>query len=329
MKRRKFFKKGLTYSSGLLLIPSISSPFCANSPSLNQNSKIVLAKHKNLQTKNTPLNSKYLEIMLDKTIQALFDRDNVLEGWKKIVHPGEIIGLKVNCLSGNGSTNQDLVMAICERLKEAGIKENNIVIWDRLNSDLEDGGFRINYNNKGIRCFGNDALGFEQDLEISGSAASLVCKTLTRVCDGVINLPVLKDHGIAGVTIALKNLFGAIHNPNKYHLNVGDPYIPDVYMLPSIRKKIRLTICDAIRPQYEGGPSFMPHWIWQYNGIICGLDPVALDYSGWQIIDRKRAEMGMKSLMELGREPTYISTAADSKHRLGTNDLKKIRLIEV
>ncbi|MBZ5515890.1 MAG: DUF362 domain-containing protein, partial [Acidobacteriia bacterium] len=154
-------------------------------------------------------------------------------------------------------------------------------------------------------------------------------KTLTRVCDVVISLPVLKDHGIAGVTMALKNMFGAIHNPNKYHTNGGDPYIADVNMLPPIRQKVRLHICDATTAEYEGGPSFMPQWTWPFNGVLVARDPVALDSIGWQIIERKRAEKGMKSLKEMKREPTYIARAADANHRLGTNDPKKIEVREV
>ena len=42
----------------------------------------------------------------------------------------------------------------------------------------------------------------------------------------------------------------------------------------------------------------MPQWTWPYNGLIVGRDPVALDYTGWQIIEKKRAEVGMKSLKE-------------------------------
>ena len=106
----------------------------------------------------------------------------------------------------------------------------------------------------------------------------------------------LKDHGIVGVTMALKNLFGAIHNPNKYHLDGGDPYVADVYMLPPIRQKVRLAICDALAPQYEGGPSYMPQWVWPYRGVLVSRDPVALDCTGWRIIERKRAELGLKPL---------------------------------
>jgi len=263
-------------------------------------------------------------------MQSYFDCDSPVDAWKKVVRPGEVVGLKVNCLAGRGaSTNVRLVDAICERLQQAGIPQKNIVIWDRLNADLESAGLRVASRNGRLRSIGNDETGFEDALATFDTAGSLMSKTLTRVCDAVINLPVLKDHGIAGVTMALKNFFGAIHNPNKYHMNVGNPHIADVYMLPPIRQKVRLTICDAITAQYEGGPSYMPQWSWPFNGLIVAQDPVALDYTGWQIIEQKRAEKRMKSLQALGREPAYIATAADARHRIGTNDPKRIERLEV
>jgi uncharacterized protein (DUF362 family) len=263
-------------------------------------------------------------------METAYECQSPVEAWKKVVRPGEVVGLKVNCLAGRGnSTHPELVEAICERLQQAGIKASDLVIWDRLNADLESARFRVVDRGSGIRCFGNDTLGFESELTTYGSVGSLISRTLTQVCDAIINLPVLKDHGIAGVTISLKSMFGAIHNPNKYHLNVGDPYVADVFMLPPIHRKVRLNICDATTAQYEGGPSYMPQWTWPFNGLLVGRDPVALDYTGWQIIEKKRAEVGMKSLRELKREPTYIATAADGQHKLGTNDPKRIDLVEV
>jgi uncharacterized protein (DUF362 family) len=211
----------------------------------------------------------------------------------------------------------------------AGINEKDIIIWDRLNEDLENGGFKIVSRGNNIKCFGNEMVGFSPDFEVFGSAASLVTKTMTRMCDGVINLPVLKDHGIAGITMSLKNMFGAIHNPNKYHLNVGDPYIADVNMLPSIREKTRFIICDAINSQYEGGPSHMPQWTWPFNGLLFSTDPVALDHIGWQLIETERLKHNFKPLKEIGREPTYIATAADGNHQLGTNDPGRMEVVYV
>jgi len=291
-------------------------------------SRLVIARDPNLRSTPASLDSSRLVNCLDRAMQALHDCDSPLEAWRKVVRPGEVVGLKVNCLAGRGNcTRPELVTAVCERLQQAGIKE--IVIWDRLTSDLESAHFKIVERGSGIRCFGNDVLGFDEDLAVFGSVGSLVAKTLSQACDAVINLPVLKDHGIAGVTIALKSMFGAIHNPNKYHVNVGNPYVADVNMLPPIRRKVRLHICDATTAQYEGGPSFMPHWTWPYNGLLISHDPVALDYTGWQIIEKKRAEAGMQSLQVMKREPAYIATAADAQHNLGTNDPKLIKVVEV
>ena len=66
----------------------------------------------------------------------------------------------------------------------------------------------------------------------------------------------------------------------------------------------------------------MPKYCWQYNGLLVSRDPVALDQYGWNIIEEKRKENGIRSLKEVGKEPTYIATAADSKHKIGTNDPK-------
>jgi uncharacterized protein (DUF362 family) len=293
-------------------------------------SRIVLARDARLRPSGTSLDSDRVMALLDRAVQAWFDSDDPVTPWKSVVRPGETVGLKVNCLSGRGnSTSPELVDAVCERLQQAGVPAQNIVIWDRLDKDLDKGGFTINYKGGGVRCYGNDALGFETELATHGAVGSLLCRTLTRVCDCVINMPVVKDHSIAGVTVSLKNMFGAIHNPNKYHLNVGDPYIPDVYMLPDVRSKTRLIVCDATTIQYEGGPSYLPYWAWAFDGLIVGRDPVALDRTGWKLIERKRAEEGMQPLAELDRSPAYLDTAADASHRLGTNDPSRIELLKI
>jgi uncharacterized protein (DUF362 family) len=293
-------------------------------------SRVVICRDPLLRGSRSSVDSGRLLQLLDRAMQAFFACDSAAEAWGKVVRSGEVVGLKVNCLAGRGaSTSVALVEAVCERLQQAGIPAKDIVIWDRLNEDLESAGFQVSLRDDRIRSFGNDTLGYEEELTTHGSAASLMAKTLTWVCDAVINLPVLKDHGIAGVTLALKNFFGAIHNPNKYHGNACDPYVADVYMLPPIRQKVRLTICDATTAQYEGGPSYMPQWAWPYNGLLVAHDPVALDYVGWQIIERKRGEKGMKSLQALGRAPNYIATAADLRHKLGTNAPERIERVEL
>ena len=327
--RREFLRRSTLGAIALEVgrrAAAITTPDSRDSPAAK--SRVVIARDPMLRGSGSSLDSDCLLKLLDRAVASFYDCDSPQQAWKRIVRPGECVGLKINCLAGRGaSTTVKLVEAVTERLQQAGI--TNIVVWDRLNSDLESAGFRIGSVRPGVQFIGNDTAGYEDHLSIHGSVGSLLARTLTRTCDAVISLPVLKDHGIAGMTFALKNFFGAIHNPNKYHLTAGDPYVADVNMLPPIPQKVRLHIGDATAVQYEGGPSYMPQWSWRFNGLVVGTDPVALDSVGWQLIEQKRATEGMKSLAASGREPKYIATAADAEHRLGTNDPRRIERLEV
>ena len=293
-------------------------------------SKVVIARDAMLRGSGATVESSRVLALLDRSMQALFDLDHPLDPWKKLVHPGQKVGIKVNALGGRGlSSDVQLVAAICQRLQEAGTRAGDIMIWDRDSDELDHVGFHVSADGNRVRCFGTDMLGYEQELVTYGTVGSQLSKILTRNCDVLINVPVLKDHDGAGVSMALKNMYGVIHNPNKYHPNGCNPYVADVNMLPEIRTKTCLHICDAITACYEGGPGFKPEFSWKYNGLIVSQDPVALDYTGWQIIERKRAENKLKTLEAEKRAPQYIATAADAQHRLGTNDPKRINVVEV
>ena len=327
--RRDFLKTCLTGAAVLGAGGRLTKLDAAEHAAL-QKSKVIIARDAMLRGGGASVDSQRILGLLDRTMQALFDRDNPADPWKKLVRPGEKVGIKVNALGGRGlSSNQQLVEAICERLQEAGIKAGDIVVWDRDSDELDRVGFRVVTAGNRVQCFGTDRVDYENELVTFGAVGSRLSQILTRRCDALINVPVLKDHDGAGVTIALKNMYGVIHNPNKYHPNGCNPYIADVNMLPEIRAKMRLTICDATTACFEGGPGFKPQYSWKHNALIASQDPVALDCTGWQIIERKRAEKGLETLEADGRAPRYIATAADAQHRLGTNDPKRIAVGEV
>jgi len=326
--RRSFLKDCLT-GAAILRVGGKATLLAEQAPVAGK-SPVVIARDALLHSSAGTVDSGKILRLLDRSMQALFGRDNAIEPWQKLVHPGEKVGLKVNALGGRGlSTNLRLVEAICERLQGAGIRANDIVVWDRDSDELERVGFHISTAGNGVQCFGTDRVGYEEDLVTYGNVGSRLSRILTQRCDLLINVPVLKDHDGAGITAALKNMYGVIHNPNKYHPNGCNPYVADVNMLPEIKSKMRLTICDATTASYEGGPGYKPQYAWKENALIVSQDPVALDYTGWQIIERKRAERGLKTLEAEGRAPHYIATAADAEHRLGTSDPKKIATVEV
>ena len=328
--RRDFLKKCLAGVAVLRASGRMGMFAAAEQEASLAKSRVVIAHDAMLRGVGTTVDSHRMLGLLDRAMQALFDRDNPIETWKKLVRPGETVGLKVNALGGRGfSSNLQLVEAICERLQDAGVRANDIVVWDRDSDELEHAGFHVSTGGNRLQCFGTDRVDYEQELVTHGSVGSRLSKILTQRCNVLINVPVLKDHDGAGVSIALKNMYGVIHTPNKYHPNGCNPYIADLNMLPEIRTKMRLTICDATTASYEGGPGYKPEYSWKNNALMVSQDPVALDYTGWQIIERKRAEKGLKTLEGDKRAPRYIATAADAEHRLGTNDPKRIAVVEV
>lgn len=331
LNRRSILKSCARAGTALLAASFTSSGQLVSAfPLQPLTSRVVIARDPLLRGSGVAPDAERLRRLLDRSMMAFFDRDNPSEAWKQVVRPGQIVGLKVNCLAGLGlSTHVVLTEAVIERLNEAGIRDSDIIIWDRLNKDLERGGFKIKERGKGVRCLGNDSAGYESDLSLFGQAGSLLSRTLTRGCDVVINMPLIKDHGITGMTGALKNVFGAIHNPNKYHPNMGNPYIPDVWMFPAVHQKFQLNICDLLTLQYQGGPSYLPEWTVETNALMISRDPVAMDAVGLDLIDRVRVEQGLERLIETERNPQYLRTAADAEHRIGACDLERISLIEV
>jgi uncharacterized protein (DUF362 family) len=293
-------------------------------------STVVIARDPMLRGSASAVDTGRILTLLDRAMQSLFDLDHPAEPWTRLVRSGEKVGIKINALGGRGlSSSRQLVEAICERLQEAGVPAGDIIVWDRDTEEMDRVGFSVSTAGNRVQCFGTDRVGYEEELATSGSVGSRLSKILTRRSDVLINVPVLKDHDGAGVTGALKNMYGVIHNPNKFHPNGCNPYIADLNMLPAIRTKMQLTVCDATTACFEGGPGYKPQYSWNHNALIVSQDPVALDYIGWQIIERKRAEKGLKTLEADGRAPRYIATAADTQHRLGTNDPRRIALVEV
>ena len=336
LNRRDFLRKGACIS-GSLVLSAGGTMVCGQAKEQSESSnvnaayaRLVSATRGDLRTSAGRVSSDIVQKLLDTAMENFYNVSSPRKAWQRVVGSEDIVGIKVNCLAGKGiSTSIELVEAIQERLLEVGVKPHRIIVWDRLNNDLERAGYQIYYGKRKPQCYGNDQIGYSRDVYEYGSVGSRLSRIILHQCTAVINVPILKDHGIVGVTMALKNFFGAIDNPNKYHDSVGDPYIADVNMISEIRNKVRLTICDAITAQYEGGPPYMPQWTWPHNGLLVGTDMVALDHVGWQMIEDKRKEVGMEPLKTLGREPTYIATAAEPARGLGTNDPNKIEIILV
>jgi uncharacterized protein (DUF362 family) len=335
MKSRREFLKGAATGAMILGAESSLGLTRAVDPQGEKDkAKVVIARDPALHGPDGKLDEKRVGELLDKAIASYIGRAKPVDAWKHIVAEGggkdKVIGLKTNGLGGKGiSTHAVLVFAIAERLQQAGVKPGNILIWDRNARDLEACGLTISTDPSRIRCFGSDVSGFESVVENWGSSHARFSKILTSECAMVINLPILKDHSMAGVTFAMKNMYGVVEHPQDLHGGGCNPGVADLNAFPVIQRKIKLTIGDAMTSVYEGGPGFRPEHLWQPNALIVGEDRVAIDQIAWGVLEKKRAEVGLKTLEAAGRPPRYIATAADATHGLGINDLQRIKLVEV
>jgi len=228
--------------------------------------------------------------LLDPGLKLLAGTNSSAKALSLLIPMGKV-GIKTNCLTGKlNATSNLLVEVMCELLEDAKFEQNDIIIWERSSSELVRAGFQINASSFGRRCFGTDTndIGYSSEFYSSGKANSLVSKIMTDLIDWNINLPVLKDHSIAGLSGAMKNMFGAINNPNKYHGNNCDPYTADVSNLKPIRAKNKLIVMDASKVQYQAGPGYNAQYIHNYNGMLMSTDPVAIDRIGLEIVEHCR-----------------------------------------
>lgn len=298
----------------------------------NHKSRVVLVRTKAPSPEGLLNSTGILRKMVEAGLQELTGSADPSAAWSRYLRPKDIVGIKVNCLGGRDMcTRPALAQATVDSLQALPLPPNQAVVWDRSSRELNRCGFSLNKKRKeAYLCFGTDerGLGYEKELTVNGSVGSLYSTLLTRHCTAMINMPVLKDHGLCGLTASLKNIFGALHNPNKYHEDRCNPFIADAYAVPFVRKKHRLVICDALLVQYKGGPSFHPQWAEPMGSILLAEDPVALDSVCAGILDRLRTRNGLSPIEEGGGVPAYLKTAADSEHGLGRYKTEEIDLRE-
>ncbi len=263
------------------------------------------------KNKGKQLASEKYQQLLEIGLKTLSGESKISDAVRKFI-PSGVIGMKVNCLTRNlNSTPVPLTDGLTKILTNTGIDDNNIVIWERTNRELEQAGFDLNASSFGRRCLGTDTngIGYSADFYTSGEVNSLVSRVMTDLVDFNINLPILKDHSIAGLSACLKNMYGAINNPNKFHDNNCDPFAADISNLEPIRSKNRLSIIDAIRVQYNGGPGYDSRYLGFYNGLIISTDPVAADRIGLEILEHLRKINKLPTLKQTEREVKYLRTA--------------------
>lgn len=143
-----------------------------------------------------------------------------------------------------------------------------------------------------------------------GSGKDYLASWLEQVT-AIINLPFIKTHTVTKFSGALHNLFRAsIRRPGKWYDKAGNPQIADVVNMPVIRDKIKLHLANGLWLLLKGGPHVDSDYLVKWSGMLASTDPVALDSTAADIIERIRLERGLGHLTAAGDFIPYLVTAS-------------------
>ena len=268
------------------------------------------------------VNQDTVDEMVNRGMMALTGASTVAAAWQSLLpdySPGQGIAIKVNFNNANGTeycndTDPQIdaliqpVNAIVRGLLQIGVLQSDIWVYDAIRS-IPDRFISANQH-ASVRFF--DKFCREQARFSStdpnayvtfSPPAGVLMPPATKITDVIIdatyliNMPIMKPHSLAGVTLSFKNHFGTIEVPFKLHdyIDLGKPsyrsdYSPfvDIYQNPHIVSKTILTVGDGLFAArgFNVAPS-----LWTTfgdhvpNSLFFSADPVAIDCVMCDLLD--------------------------------------------
>ncbi len=305
MERRNFLKAAI--------LGSIAAGFSLKSNILSAQSK----------TNNTANNYDLVAVMGGEPEEMYSKAIEALGGMKKFVKPGQTVVVKPNIGWDKtpefaANTNPMLVAAIIRDCLKAGAKE--VVVFDHTCDD-----WAACYKNSGIEdavkaAGGKMAFAHEEKYYREVKLPQGKRLTVTKVHEAIldsdvwINVPILKNHGGAKMSIALKNNLGIVWDRRYFHANDLQQCIADCALL---EKKPTLNIVDAYRIMTKNGPKGRSESDVQIaKALFMSTDIVAIDTAAVKFFD----QFEKMPLANVG----HINIANDLN--IGTSNIDKLKI---
>lgn len=256
------------------------------------------------------------EVMFRRAIEEL-------GGMKAFIKPGQKVAVKPNIgwdkvpeLAGN--TNPKLVAEIVKQCLAAGAKE--VTVFDHTCDDWQKC-----YKNSGIEeaAKAAGAKVMPAHLETYYRKVSLPqgknmksAKVHQAILDSDvwINVPILKNHGGANLTISMKNHMGIVWDRGFFHSNNLQQCIADICTL---QKKAVLNVVDAYRIMKTNGPrGRSASDVVLTKGLFISQDIVAVDTAAAKFFNQVR-EMPLDTVSHLANGQAL---------NIGTMNLDKLNI---
>lgn len=247
--------------------------------------------------------------MVDKAIAEL-------GGMAAFVRPGQTVAIKPNLSfdtpPGHGSNThpevlrQVVTLCFAAGAKSVSIFDHTLDPWPRAYA--ASGAEQVAQETGAALVPANDPDAYREVVIPRGTALrSARVHALVLDSDVLINVPVLKDHGGAGMTAAMKNLMGVVWDRRFWHRNDLHQCIADFLTF----KRPALNLLDAYHPVVRNGPrGRSANDLVEMRSLLASADSVALDAAAARMLGLQPAAI------------RYIKIAADMK--LGTMDLDRV-----
>ncbi|HEX3008315.1 MAG TPA: DUF362 domain-containing protein [Bacteroidales bacterium] len=251
------------------------------------------------------------EVMFEKAIASL-------GGMKAFVKKNQTVVVKPNIgwdvtPEKAANTNPNLVAKIVQHCLQAGAKE--VFVFDNTCDNWQKC-----YTNSGIEKAVKDAGGkivsgksesYYQEVKVPKGVKLKNAKVheLILSSDVFINVPVLKSHGGATLSMSMKNLMGVVWDRGFWHKNDLHQCIADF----ATYRKPDLNIVDAYRVMKKNGPRGVSvEDVVTMKAQLIGKDIVAIDAAATKLF---------------GLEPSSIGHIVNAeKLGLGTTNLDKLNI---
>lgn len=244
-------------------------------------------------------------------------------GMKKFVKSGNKVVVKPNIgwdktpeLAGN--TNPELIKEIIKQCFDAGAKE--VVVFDHTCDDWQkcykNSGIEAAAKAAGAKVLPADQESYYREINLPRAKSLKKAKVHQAIldCDVWINVPILKNHGGAQLTISMKNHMGIVWDRGFFHQNDLQQCIADIC---TMSKPAVLNIVDAYRIMKTNGPrGRSASDVVLAKGLFMSQDIVAVDTAAAKFFNQVR-EMPLEKV-------GHLSNGQELK--IGTMDIDKLKV---
>jgi uncharacterized protein (DUF362 family) len=228
---------------------------------------------------------------------------NTLGGIKRFISRGDIVIVKPNMAWDRlpehaANTNPDVVSEVVKLCFEAGARK--VKVFDRPVNDP-----RRCYIQSGIaeaaKALGADVDYMDdrkfRDMSIRGQALTSwpLYKDIFEA-DKIINIPIAKHHGLAKITMAMKNWMGVMGGSrNTIHQRLDESLADLALVIKPV-----LTVLDAVRILTANGPQGGSlNDVKRLDTVIAGVDQVAVDAYGATLFGMKGSDLGYLRIADM------------------------------